>query len=460
MSVHQDFVSLFKAVRGGEVQKVRDELSKCKDPVHLLNRCTQQGVTLLMLASSRGDLETVELLVEKGAELDKLHNDNFNASGSALMKAVRANQAETVELLLRLGADIDLINSFHYSALAIACRGDNSTMVEILLSRGATCNPSRGVSPLYAASESEKGDIVKILLEKKARVSGEALKEACSKGNKDIVNALLQNESCGEDEINFMVNGGWSPLMAASDIGRDDIVKLLLSHGASIDAENTGGDYALLLAIKKGHISTTKLLLEKGASCCNLKKIALIEVIYLVSRSNSMKKLIDKDEDVIYEDVIDEDEDVIDEDVACSLIELLLGHYTDVNIVSSSYGNLTPLLIALPGAPYPVIKLLVDRGADVNFSNSLGITPLMYASTKDIARLLLEKGAIIDEVDNQGRSALRHMVENKHYDASDLLLSEEANYNLRDDTGRRPVDILRERLVSYDGCVRTVHDQY
>ena len=55
-------------------------------------------------------METVKLLVEKGAKLDKLHNDsNFNASGSALMKAVRANQAETVELLLRLGADIDLI---------------------------------------------------------------------------------------------------------------------------------------------------------------------------------------------------------------------------------------------------------------------------------------------------------------------------------------------------------------
>ena len=455
MSLHQDFDSLLKAVRGGEVQKIRDELSKCKDPVHLLNGCTQQGVTPLMLASSRGDLETIKLLVEKGAELNKFHNDNFNVSGSALMKAVRANQAETVELLLRLGADIDLINNFHYSALAIACRDGNSTMVKILLFRGATCNPSKGVSPLCAAAESEEGDIVHILLETNARVSGEALKKACSKGNKDIVNSLLQNESCGKDEINFMVNGGWSPLMTASDIGRDDIVELLLSHGASIDAENTDGDYALLLAVKKGHTSTTKLLLEKGASCRNLRKIALIEVIYLVLRSNSIKKLIDEDEDVIDEDVIDED--VIDENVACSLIALLLDHDADVNI---KYRFLTPLLIALPGAPYPVIKLLVDRGADVNLSNSLGITPLMRASTKDIARLLLEKGAIIDEVDNQGRSALRHMVENKHYDASDLLLSEEANYNLRDDTGRRPVDILRERLVSYDGCVRTVHDQY
>ena len=94
-----------------------------------------------------------------------------------------------------------------------------------------------------------------------------------------MVEALLQ--SCSTDEINKLPDGDawWSPLMVASSRGHDDIVELLLRHGADIDAESSDHKYALLLAIKKGHVSTVKLLLQKKAKVKN----SITDAVNLIS---------------------------------------------------------------------------------------------------------------------------------------------------------------------------------
>lgn len=60
----------------------------------------------------------------------------------------------------------------------------------------------------------------------------------------------------------------------------------------------------------------------------------------------------------------------------------------------------------------PMVKYLLDHGADPNIANSGGVTPLMVAShayrDDDVekVRMLLAKGAAVNELDNAGHTAL------------------------------------------------------
>ena len=260
------FDTLIKAVRAGKVEEVRAELSKCDDPASLLEQFTKETcMTPLMLAASRGH---VELLVKKGAKLDTMsHADSYSdKSVSALMTAARSNQVEAVKTLIRLGADVNLQNKNGSSALLLACKckSINTEIVDELVSKGATWIEGSFESPLRAVIDSNNVDISKILLKGGATVCNSDLRKACHEGNFAMVEVLLQ--SCSTDEINNLPDGDawWSPLMVASSRGDDDIVELLLRHGADIDKESTDGKYALLLAIEKGNVSTVKLLLEKS----------------------------------------------------------------------------------------------------------------------------------------------------------------------------------------------------
>ncbi|KAK7178294.1 ankyrin repeat domain containing protein [Paraphaeosphaeria sporulosa] len=72
--------------------------------------------------------------------------------------------------------------------------------------------------------------------------------------------------------------GGYhsNPLYAASYEGREQVVELLLEHGA--DANTQGGYYgnALQAALRKSHAQIAKLLLGKGAVAFNVRT----EVLY------------------------------------------------------------------------------------------------------------------------------------------------------------------------------------
>src|SRR5271166_2034737 len=66
------------------------------------------------------------------------------------------------------------------------------------------------------------------------------------------------------------------------------------------------------------------------------------------------------------------------------------------------------LLTAARG-PASIVRLLVDHGADPNVATSRGYTPLMRAAghgADEIVGILLEAGADLSPVDNEGQSAL------------------------------------------------------
>ena len=58
-----------------------------------------------------------------------------------------------------------------------------------------------------------------------------------------------------------------------------------------------------------------------------------------------------------------------------------------------------------------ILKLLLEKRADIDVKNDDGQTPLIVAVTKgelEIVRLLIKKGANVNAVDDDGKTALRY----------------------------------------------------
>ncbi|MDB5961885.1 MAG: hypothetical protein JWP59_3179 [Massilia sp.] len=95
-------------------------------------------------------------------------------------------------------------------------------------------------------------------LEAQAPNGNTALMMAAFKRNRPAVEALLAKGA----RVN---RAGWNVLHFAAAAGDDDITKLLLEKGASIDARAPAGFTALMLAAREGKESTVAALLAAGA---------------------------------------------------------------------------------------------------------------------------------------------------------------------------------------------------
>jgi uncharacterized protein len=95
----------------------------------------ETGVPLLVNAIRRGDYDTVELLVEHGADVNAVSEDRGN---SPLMEAATRGDLKAVQALVEAGADPDLKTQYGQTALMLAIGEGRSKVVEYLLDRGAT----------------------------------------------------------------------------------------------------------------------------------------------------------------------------------------------------------------------------------------------------------------------------------------------------------------------------------
>jgi ankyrin repeat protein len=121
---------LRKAVQQGrpdEVERLLDEganVNAAKD---------KYRSTVLMLASARGDLQLMSLLVARGADVNAGDADGW----TALMGATVEGHVDAVKFLLDKGADVHATNSEGETALMMASRMNNTEIRDLFLKRGA-----------------------------------------------------------------------------------------------------------------------------------------------------------------------------------------------------------------------------------------------------------------------------------------------------------------------------------
>ena len=228
---------LLQSCRDGSVAMVQQLLTQHPDLGAQIDSLTDDdgGNTALIIASESGHSGIVKVLLQCGANVDRKNSSGW----TALMKASEKGDSklEIIDLLLRHGAQVDLQSDEGYTALMLAARhGQTKLATKLVRECGAIVDlkqtdwyPSR--TALMEASESGCVDIVKVLLEHGADGLGWALAIAILNKHNDIIELLLKHGAQINDE-------NWSdifplpPLVEAVEAGDADVVKLLLEHGA------------------------------------------------------------------------------------------------------------------------------------------------------------------------------------------------------------------------------------
>lgn len=111
------------------------------------------------------------------------------------------------------------------------------------------------------------------------------------------------------------------------------------------------------------------------------------------------------------------------------ILKLLISKGADVNLKGDRL-QYSSIFIPSEKGDTDTIRILFDAGADLNLTNRLGETPLIYASKagkREAVKLLIKLGADVNKKDNSYKSAVDYAIKNNFYDIAKFMLINGAN---------------------------------
>ena len=399
--------------------KAADELIKAGADV---NAATRYGVTPIYLAALNGSEPMIRRLLDAGVD-----PNSANPGGeTALMTAARTGKIGAVKLLLDRGAKVNAQDIEHgQTALMWAVLENHADVVELLLARGAEINAHTKVTIT-------PGEYV-------------PARAAAASGVGIIRQRALPTP-----------NGGLTPLLFAIRDGNAPMMRLLLDHGADINASSGNHTTPLLIALLNGQVAMATELLNRGAdpnAQDDYHRAALFAAIDLrnfnhekygdlptdgVDPLDFIRALLQKGanpnlrtDTVPVHGLMQFDASWVNFDgetpfVRAALsgdievMRLLLASGADPNIATTQ--GSTALMAAsginwIPGQTYTrpeadyveAVKLCLDRGAPVNAANSLGLTAMHGAANRgwvSIMQILADHGSALEPKDKEGRTPM------------------------------------------------------
>jgi ankyrin repeat protein len=208
------------------------------------------GATALMWAA--GDPAKVKMLLEHRAAV----NIRANSGRTALIIAsAYPGNLQSIRLLLSKGADAKAVDEAGDGPLGNAAGAADVGMLKELLAAGASVNERsnrggslRGLTPLIRAAGANCVECARLLLAHGSDVN--AVSDEAR-----VVKAGLQE------------HGRLTPLLLAVEGGNHELIQLLLDKGASLEARDSRGLNALMLAVtnERQDVRSVRLLLDRGA---------------------------------------------------------------------------------------------------------------------------------------------------------------------------------------------------
>ena len=332
----------------------------------------------LVDAVKQADVARVRMLLQQPqVDVDAPEADGM----TALHWAAHLDDTDSAGLLLRAGANVNAANRFGVMPLRLAATNGGRAMLELLLTAGA--------SPDAAIGEGET-----------------ALMTAARTGTVDAVTLLLAHGA----DVNATLRGGQTALMWAAAEGHAAVVRLLIEAGADVRARTdtdvprvfrrtpVGGFTAFLFAVRAGRIDTVRALLEGGADITDQLADGMGAVVLATTNAHYELAL------VLVDEGLDPDQGLDPAGTGYTALHALTWAR------NSPYGYNPPGPVttgAVDGLTF--VRGLVERGADVNARmtgeprtrfrkgyNWTGATPLLMAAKEadtPLVRVLLELGA-------------------------------------------------------------------
>lgn len=215
---------------------------------------------------------------------------------------------------------------------------------------------------------------------------------------------------------------GFSALHIASYLGNEDILHALLKEKPLVSVQDSFGRSPLHIAVSRGNIHAVNLLIESGA-VVNLRDKFGENPIHRACRSGFFQAL----------------ENLLSQDVSAMTIKCIRGR--------------TPLHLAAEWCRHDAAKFLIDKGADVEAVDNDGLRPLHFASSEGrmeeiysverrcgvVTQILIDGGADISARDRWGRTPLHWAAGKNNKEAVKKLLEAGAVIDSRDLYGRTPL---------------------
>jgi ankyrin repeat protein len=271
---------LFEALRANDQRAVASLVGNGVDA----NSRNQQGVTALMQAALHASPRLMKLLLDHGAD----PNARNPLGVTALMWA--AGDPAKVKLLLEYRADVNIRANSGRTALIIASAyPGNLQSIRLLLAKGADPKAvdEAGDGPLGNAAGAADLEMQKELLATGASVNERSSRGGSLRGLTPLMRAAGAN--CVEcvrlllahgSDVNAVSNearvvkaglqehGRLTPLLMAVEWGNQELIRLLLDKGASLEARDSRGLTALMLAVtnERQDVQSVRLLLDRGAA--------------------------------------------------------------------------------------------------------------------------------------------------------------------------------------------------
>jgi ankyrin repeat protein len=381
----------------------------------------------LVQAVKIGDVQSVRAMVKAKADANSAEPDGT----TALHWAVQNGNAEIVDLLLRAGAKATAANRYGVTPLTVACTAGNAAIVERLLAAGADPNGTLadGETPLMIAARTGSAETIKALIARGAAVSTRerrkgqtALMWAAAENNVAAIRALVE---AGADANERSTGGSFTPYLFAVRAGHVDAARALIDAGVDVNQSMTDGTSALVLAVTNAHYELAGALLDRGANPNADKQgwTALHQIAWS-RRHNAgfnlpgpvatggldsldlVRKLVQKGANVN----------------ARMTKEPRDGNRNQLNRLGG-----TAFLMAAKSDDVPLMRALLENGANPALTTNRGTTPLMAAAgvgiwapgenpgTHDEAlaavKLALEVGGgKVNDIDQDGETALHGAV--------------------------------------------------
>lgn len=361
----------------------------------------KQGETSLMKAIDQGEIDVVRDVLSRPAALRTINTaTTHNTRETALHMAVRRNRPDIVNLLLDSGSLVNTRNALRQTPLFLAFELTMPAMAELLISRGADvakCPADTRTKRhlIHIAAKDEKTPLLKLLLDHGANINA-------------------RNED-GNTALNLSLDAPSGPPLLKN-------LKALLDAGASTETPDKWGRRAIdqVNYFRRDPLSVeaAKMLLERGADPdISPHPDMRSSPLHMATRQEQielMDMLIQAGADLNSRDR---------GDMATPLIDAArFNCQTSVNKLLASGANTgaadgegrTALHMAVFSNHNNIVSALLDAGADPNAPDNLGQTPLLLAFKRGythMANAMIAKGARIDTVDKDGGTILHAAAE-------------------------------------------------
>lgn len=271
----------------------------------------------------------------------------------------------------------------------------------------------------------------------------------------EIVKMLVSAKRIDVNRYSTKPMGAYSwhrtPLIAAVDTGNIEVVRLLLAKGAKVNLTDqhlpTSSiigpqplNTALHYAAGKGFYDIAELLIGKGANIEQLNSTGITPlmaaVIYVSDKSSAAEKEnACKVIKVLLKKGAKVDNCPFSPNTKFLKIDLPAGTPSTINpnVTVKGGGGITALYYTAMNGFVEGAKLLLDGGAKIGFQHYTSkATPIMAAASADkteMVKLLLDRGANIESADVLGTNALLLTANGLMYNTASLLLERKANVN-------------------------------